>query len=873
MDAALPSNRNDSRTLPPEEPTAPSADDRASRKPPPDSVSPRSLPRAIFTLTVTFVAGIAATRLLPQRFPEYPFLLLSAILVLVHLLAAAFHGRIPRPWGLPLALFLSLGLTAGMAAKPFSPGHPELSPFLDGRETLCIARVIRPLDVTPDKVRLPLFLQSAIVQGREIPLKASILATMERDWLHPGDFISGDRVMARLRLKRFRGLANPGGLDYERYQAEQGFYGRASIRNLGSLLKISGTYQEPCPTLLNGLRSGTDRFRQHVLAWLEETLPPDAASFYAALLLGYQRLISPQWFDHLARTGVTHLLSIGGLHLGLVSLFVSWVFRGFLRLFLPRILRRWTDQHLALWPALLTAALYAGVAGFSSPPIWRSMLMLAICLVAAQWYRNPDSLSVLALSALGILAMDPSALWQISFQLTFVCMFAIFTLYPRLERYHLSRTHAALNPGRWAGKVLRPFEEAFWMSLAVSIMVVPLTVYYFYGISIAGLIANIILVPLVGFLVLPAGLAAVALYTIHQGMGTFLLELGAWFLGLTQSIILWFSGLSWSYVWVGKPSLFALGVSYTLIAAVLLPWTWRRKALATLGLAFLAVCQTLVGPLLAEKGEGAELRVHVIDVGQGASTLVRFPSGENVLVDGGGYADESFDMGRAVIAPFLWHEGIRRIDHVILSHDHPDHAGGLKFILSHFDVGAFWETPVNNGAEGRESVGVVARRRGIPVRRLTSDSAEISSGSCRLRCLHPSDQFLNETWNRKDLNTASGIVQLDHGDTRCLIPGDIDETVERHVLHDEKSPGQVLLIAAHHGSKRSTSPSLLDRLKPRAVVFSCGFGNPFNFPSPMVLEECGRRGIPIYRTDLDGQVVAVSDGHRWRISKTLSGTD
>ncbi|NTU48125.1 MAG: DNA internalization-related competence protein ComEC/Rec2, partial [Syntrophobacteraceae bacterium] len=642
---------------------------------PPDSRLGDSFPRPIFMLTAAFVLGIAATRLLPEKSPEYLFFLLSAPLLLVHAIAALLHAPTLRLSGVTLTLFLFLGFTAGLTARPFSPGHPLLDPFLDGRETLCIAKVTQPPDYTPDRIRLPLFLYSAIVEGQAVPLKASVLASIGRDQLSPGDLVSGDWVMARLRLKRFRGFANPGGFDYGRYQAEQGFYGRAFLPDSRSLVKISGTPFEPSRSTLSHLRGGTDRFRQEALAWLENTLPPDAASFYAALLLGYQRLISQEWFDDRARAGVTHLLSIGGLHLGLVSLFVFWLFRGFLRLFLPGILRRWTDQHLALWPALLTAALYAGVAGFSSPPIWRSMLMLAICLMAAHWYRNPDSLSVLALAALAILAMDPNALWQISFQLTFVCMFAIFTLYPTLDRFRVSRLHPALEHGRWTGKLLRPFEEAFWVSLAVSVMVVPLTVYYFYGVSLAGLIANIILVPFVGFLVLPPGLAGVALFAIHENLGYPALQLGAWFLELAQSVILWFSGLSWSYVWVGKPSLFALVVCYTFLGVFLQPWPWRRKALAALGLSLLVTGQTVAGSLLAAQGKGGDLRIHVMDVGQGASTLVRFPSGEDVLIDGGGFVDESFDMGRAVIAPFLWHVGIRRLDHVILSHDHPDHAG------------------------------------------------------------------------------------------------------------------------------------------------------------------------------------------------------
>ena len=185
-----------------------------------------------------------------------------------------------------------------------------------------------------------------------------------------------------------------------------------------------------------------------------------------------------------------------------------WIVKRLLRTLCPFVLRRIDDQRIAVWPALLAAATYALIAGFSVPPIWRSMIMLTICFGAAYWYIAPDPFSVLAASALVILLVDPNSLWQISFQLTFVCMFAIFSLYPKCERFHLTSVHPAFARNKFPGRLIAPFEEAFWLSLAVNIMVLPLTAYYFQGISLAGFLANIVLVPLTGFLVLPPGLVS-----------------------------------------------------------------------------------------------------------------------------------------------------------------------------------------------------------------------------------------------------------------------------------------------------------------------------------------------------------------------------
>lgn len=834
------------------------------------STGPASpLPRPIFYLTLAFVLGIGLGTPAFHRCPDAVPLVAVAILLIVHFsLAFAANDRLRR-FILPLTLFLSLGLLAARSSAPCLPSHPRLEPFLGESPTLFIARVIHPPDFTPDKVRLPLLLERAIRGKEEISIGVNVLASLRREHFRPGRLAAGDWLAVRLRLKRFHNFTNPGGFDYVRHQAEQGFYARAFISDGHMIVKLAAPPPFQSKYTLNAFMKPLDRFRQKTLQWVTSHLPPDATAFYAALILGYQRLVSQEWFDHLARTGTTHLLSIGGLHLGLVSLFVFRAVSSLVRFFCPSILQAGSDRQIALWPALLAGTAYAGIAGFTSPPIWRSMLMLTVCLIAAYRYRNPDPLSVLALSALAILVINPNAFWQISFQLTFVCMFAIFTLYPSLERFRLNRLHPAFAYERWPGRLVRPFEEAFWLSVAVSILVLPLTVYYFYGISAAGFVANIILVPFVGFVVLPSSLASVALFAIQEQIGTAVLHLAGWSIHITQRMIIWFSDFSWSFFWVGKPSRFSLLVCYATVAALFWIRTLKTRILATAALLLLMGASTLADSAMRNPQIARELRVNVVDVGQGASTLVRFPCGETMLVDGGGFPGDSLDTGRAVVAPFLWYSGIRRLDHVVLSHDHPDHSRGLRFILSHFHVGCFWETGIRGEPDGCMPLAEIAGKRGIPVRKIMETPSGLSVGTCAVRFLHPSRDYVREKWDGRDLNDISAVVQIDYQNTHCIIPGDISRTQEMLIFRDHIIQGPVFLIAAHHGSGRSTSPFLLDHLKPAAVAFSCGFENPFRFPAETVLAECRTRRIPTFRTDYDGAIQAVSDGTQWRVSPVM----
>ncbi len=844
--------------------------------------------RPLVWLTVFFMLGISADQLMggalrlpPAGLPLAAAALIASMAVLLARAGAnnkesktgpAAHrlGHLPAFVASALLFFL-FGVWASKAAAPRFP--QALKPYLDGRPGCFLAEVCGAPDYYPDRIRVELHLLCAMTGDAQTPLDGGILLSMPAKEAEAfgGFLLPGDRVLFRAVLKKFHNFNNPGGFDYVRYRAEEGYYGHCFLKNQRLLIKIAPRATLSPGAIFNAIRGRIELFRQKALLWSQRTLDPGPAAFFAGMILGYKHLLDAAWQERIRQTGLYHLLSVSGLHIGMVCIFVFWLFRLAARLFFPSVLSRVSDQRLALFPAFVSGIFYALLAGFGTPTIWRSVLTLAVFFAAALRYRSVDSLNMLALAALFILVPDPSCLWQIPFQFTFLCVLAIIAVYPEFHRFSLSSLFPALGRKTWPGRILSPFEDAFLVSVAINILLLPLIIYYFNGFSTGGIVANIFLLPYLGFAVLPVGLLSVLLFAVSPALAWPVARAANYLLEVCLYVIKWFAGFSWSFFWTGSFSPAWLIVIYAALGLLLAPFPRKFK---TIGLAAAALIASLVIAVnssavrLFQAGTPALLRVDVIDVGQGSSALIRFPSGKTMLVDGGGFPEGAYDVGSQVLAPFLWHEGVRRLDYVALSHYHPDHALGLCFILRNFDVGAFWTSDISGSdreaTQIRHLLEKIASRRKIRVRTFPALFQEMRIGPATVRLLHPTADFITHA-SRKDLNDFSLVFDISFGKTRVILPGDIDATIEQSIVPHLQGDMRTLLVAAHHGSRRSSCGPFLDALHPVAVVFSCGYDNLFHFPAPVVLKRCAKRNIPVYRTDLQGAIHAVSNGSKWTV--------
>jgi len=291
------------------------------------------------------------------------------------------------------------------------------------------------------------------------------------------------------------------------------------------------------------------------------------------------------------------------------------------------------------------------------------------------------------------------------------------------------------------------------------------------------------------------------------------------------------------------------------------PWS---VAVYALGLGLATVRRGARGPVLAtlgavgmlSAGPAADGRLHVtlIDVGQGDAILLRSPQGRALLVDAGGSYDGGFDVGEAVVAPYLWGLGVRELDRVVVTHAHPDHAGGVPAIVKAFRVGEVWEGPAPSHDRGYRALDDELRAARVP-RRTVKAGAVLDWDGVELRVLGPPRPDRRPRTTRND---DSIVLAVRYGGVTTLLTGDVEGGGEAQL-----PPTRALALKVpHHGSKSSSTQGLLDATGPRLALISAGFRNRFGHPHPDVLERYGQARVLVYRTDRDGCVTLTTDGSR-----------
>jgi competence protein ComEC len=251
--------------------------------------------------------------------------------------------------------------------------------------------------------------------------------------------------------------------------------------------------------------------------------------------------------------------------------------------------------------------------------------------------------------------------------------------------------------------------------------------------------------------------------------------------------------------------------------------------------------------------------VTFLDVGQGDATLLELPDGTTVLIDAGP-AYRRLDMGRAVIGPYLWNQGIRRLDHVVATHPQWDHVGGLPWVLRTFEVGHYWSNGVSRTEKFFQQLDSAVRSSGIQEQITAAGTEIVNTGSCSLAVLSPfrsqatGDHPLFTVSNGADLNNLSLITRLECGEHSFLLTADAEQEALDRLLHTPKGFSARVVKVPHHGARSSLNHEWVNRLQADALIVSVGAHNRYGHPASEVLAAYQRRGFPLYRTDRDGAV-------------------
>lgn len=638
-------------------------------------------------------------------------------------------------------------------------------------------------------------------------------------------FASGDRISFTGKLKRPRNFGMPFEFDSERFYA---------------LKNISATTFVKSDADIRLLKAGEEsRFQRHfdltaaeIGRFIMNRFPTVEGGVLKALLIGDVSDIPQATKDQYSRTGVNHILSISGFHVGIIALALFQLWSSIAKLF-PTLLLQINFRRLALLVSIPLITYYMFLSG-AAPATARSVIMLCLLALSLLLERESDSVNMLCLAAFALLLINPAYLYDVSFQLSFLALWGLTSLAPVL-----SRPFDSLSPG-WIYKLII-FATASTAAVAVTVLPVA---YYFQQSSLTGIISNFFIVPLLGYGAVVTGFTALPFIYISPMIAWFLLYVAAALTKISDLIIAALAQIPVLPLFI--PSELEIGI---FLAAMLLI-TIIRNHLAKSALLVTVPLFLLMLQQLPAKESTSALRIDFFSVGQGESSLITFADGKKMLIDGGGALYESgWDIGRHLLLPTLRKIGVRRIDYLVLTHSHPDHMQGVIAVLEALPVGEFWESGLNSGNEYKK-LQELLQTKGIPVKILSSGLPPFEIAGTRIRCLHPVDAEKSGS----DMNETSLTLRFETGSFSALFTGDIGFEAEAQILRQKGDIRSTLLKVPHHGSRYSTGPDFLDAVAPEIALISAGFGNSFGLPSVETVNQLAAKRIRVFRTDLDGTV-------------------
>jgi competence protein ComEC len=810
---------------------------------------------------ITLIAGIIGGYYL--AIPGY-LLFGGIILIIISLLVTIIKKWTAASFLLIISFTFLLGYFNIQSQEYLIRSDEHISRYTNVGKLILEGAVIENPFVYPDKLVLFVRCQRVINDKAYIPVSGNIRLVIPSDL----NFQYGDFIRFHTSLKKIQSFQNPGGFDYERYMNLQGIYATGFVANNSQIVLLR-------QNTASGIRLKLETFRLYLKRIIYQNASTPQREIIEAMTIGNQKAIPAAVRDNFNKTGTSHILSINGLHIGIIA--ASAFFFVFLVLKSSEYLMlRFNIIKLATVAAFLMVLISAFIAGMEIP-VQRSTLMALIFLIALIVGRQKELYNTLILAALIILVISPEALFDSSFQLSFMAVLALIYIIPRFRDFSIKQLE--LLP-LWGQSIIRYIYLSAIVCSAVTIGTLPLIIYYSNRVSSITIIANLILVPLLGTLVLTISMFFILSAFFSPVIAGYLIKLASFFVQISVNIINKLAAVPWSSFNCITPNIVEIAVFYLFIFLLIQFIDEREKKKTQKGfllrrfqvLKYLLVIVVLffaadITYLTFKDKFSSDLKITIIDVGQGNSTFVRFPGGKNMLIDGGGFSDSSFDTGRSVLAPFLYHERIRNVDTVVLSHPHPDHLLGLIYIMNNFDVRQVWRSNLPIDLEIYPEWEKAIKLNNINVCMTSNKSPERIFNGVRVKVLWPlnySPQDMNNL-SYDEVNDSSLVLKITFGNVSFLIPGDISAEVEKQLIKSKTDLRSDVLVAPHHGSGYSSSAEFIKAVACRYAIVSAGKANVFHHPHPSTLQRYNDAGVNIFRTDRDGAVTLMTDGTKLNI--------
>jgi len=671
------------------------------------------------------------------------------------------------------------------------------------------------------------------------------LRFVRREWRY------GDRVRLRVRPQLPQDSGNPGGFNYATYLARREIYATAF---LDSDQEVELVAREAGP-----LRGFIEDLRRQIRIFIDRNVAPENGALLTALVVGDMGSISKETRSAFTAAGVNHVLSISGLHVAMLGLVVFAAIRYGLS-FSGHLLLRWNLLKVATFFSFLAVLFYTALAGAMVPTV-RSAIMIGVYELAVLLDREEEVFTSLTLAALLIALVWPGVIADISFQLSFLAVLfivwgtrRIHDWFPRGKSEELPQEKSRIKEiARWAS-----------MHLAVPLLATlgtgPLIAHYFGHLSLAGFIANPLIVPLVGFVLVPVGLVIGFCAVIVPDAAAPLVWLVERLAFLTAWLVDLFARLPLANISVPAPNPLEVAVLYGFILCLFLLRGKTQISLAV-GIA-LVVAGADAMYWRRERQRHDQLRFTHLNVGQGDSAVVELPGGKILLIDAGGTASGDFDTGEAIVAPFLRSRKIVKVDYLMVSHARIDHYGGMRALVREFAPGEFWSGAEKGKTQRFEDLEEELDRSKIPRFTLVAAQPCRAVEQVTLCVVYPPVQQTED---------SPVVLRIDYGQSRFLFASDIDKRDEALLVQRADELRSAVVKIPRHGSATASTKEFIAAVQPKLAILSAGARSRSEAQREEVTERYREAGAEVLRTYHDGAIIIETDGKTIRYTGYKSG--
>lgn len=541
---------------------------------------------------------------------------------------------------------------------------------------------------------------------------------------------------------------------------------------------------------------------------------------FKAMLLGDSSEFTGDIKDLYQKGGILHIVCISGTHIGIVGMFLFVLLR-----------RCGTDFRLSCLICIVIVILYGIMTGFGVSA-YRAVIMFTIGMLAKIIGRTYDLLSALALASILILIENPYFIMNLGFLLSFGAVLGIGVVAPVINKVFEVKSRIAKD---------------FLTSVSVTIVTLPILLYFYYEFPIYSIFLNLIVIP-ISSIVLVSGILGCLCAEFSIFLGGFMLGIGSYILKLYELLCTFSLKLPYSSIIIGKPSVIQIIIYYGILFILLYGLKkWTQKYLSFLFLVMIAV-------IAIRLPQG--FWVTFLDVGQGDGIVIHAKNNTTYMIDGG--SSNVNEVGKYRILPFLKAKGIRKLNYSVLTHPDGDHTSGIiELIKSGYPIDSLVLPEIGIEDEAYKELEQLAIDEGIQLLYLHKGSI-IRDEQLQMECLHPYKEYLP-----KSQNDYSIVLSLQYDGLNMLFTGDLETKGENEVMELLKEDYDILKVA-HHGSKNSTSSAFLKKLRAEYAIISCGENNRYGHPHEELLERLKDNDMHILTTGREGAItIEVKNNTIW----------